>query len=107
MNWILNSILLAQAAVPPSSLPQQTTTSSAPAHLFFLIIYFIISAALVAAILSQTTKSEGLSGTIGGGKRETIFKGAKKGWEERLEQITNYLAVAFLICSTIITIIGF
>jgi preprotein translocase subunit SecG len=62
-----------------------------------MVLQFIVSVGLIIAVLIQTTKSEGLSGTIGG-SRETIFKG-KKGAEELVEKITSFLAIAFLIFS--------
>lgn len=62
-----------------------------------MTLQFIISVGLIVAVLLQTTKSEGLTGTLGG-SRETVFKG-KKGAEEIVEKITSFLAIAFLISS--------
>jgi len=70
-------------------------------------VFFVISALLVTTILSQTSKSEGLSGTLGG-RTESVFKGkgAAKSLDEKLEQITAVLAIGFLILATIISVVG-
>ena len=77
---------------------------------FMLIIvglFFIISALLVTTILSQTSKSEGLSGTLGG-RSEATFKGkgVSKSIEDKLDQITTGLAIAFLVIATILSVVG-
>jgi len=104
---------LASPALPPAATPAgpplitPVQAAGASTHLggvtlyILLGVYFLICIALVAAILSQTTKSEGLSGTIGGGAPQSVFRG-KKGVEEQLQAITNYLAIAFLILSIVI-----
>lgn len=74
-------------------------------HTILLIVFFIISLALIIAILLQTTKSEGLSGIIGG-STQSVFHG-KKGFEERLQEVTNYLAVAFVVMALLVTIFAF
>jgi protein translocase SecG subunit len=61
----------------------------------------IISAlALIGIIMSQATKSEGLTGTIGG-KSESAFQG-KPGLEERLSEITKWAAVFFMVTSAMV-----
>lgn len=67
-------------------------------------LQFVVSIGLIIAVLLQTTKSEGLTGTIGG-SRETVFKG-KKGAEEILEKVTSVLAVSFLISSLLTALFG-
>ena len=74
-------------------------------HTLFLIIYFVVCVALVIAVLLQTTKSEGLSGIIGGSAKP-VFKG-KKGFEEILQEYTNYLAVGFLVLSLVLSTVMF
>lgn len=66
-------------------------------HSIFLIVYFVVCVGLVVAVLLQTTKNEGLSGAIGGASKP-VFKG-KKGFEEVLQEYTNYLAIAFVVLS--------
>jgi protein translocase SecG subunit len=57
------------------------------------------------AVLLQTTKNEGLSGVLGGSS-QSMFKG-KKGFEETLQEVTNYLAVSFVVMSFLVSIYAF
>ncbi|NLN77074.1 MAG: preprotein translocase subunit SecG [Armatimonadetes bacterium] len=67
----------------------------------FLIVLQIVSAlALIGIVMSQATKSEGLSGTIGG-KAESAFQG-KPGFEEKLSEITKWAAVFFIVTSALV-----
>lgn len=81
------------------SLPQAPIQAGHSAFVtVFLLIYFVICVALIICVLFQTTKSEGLSGVIGGTSTSSLFRG-KKSAEENLSQWTNRLAVAFIACS--------
>lgn len=73
-------------------------------HNFVLLIYFLVCVALIAAVLLQTTKSEGLTGTIGGRAESPLLR--KKTLEDQLNRVTTFLAVLFLILSTIFVIVG-
>lgn len=106
---------LSAPVVPASPLPMPEVSAPpvpiAHSHAYgffqylFLIIYFLICAGLVVAVLLQTTKSEGLSGTIGG-STQSIFKG-KMGMEEQLNRFTTYLAVGFVVASLFLSFFGF
>ena len=63
-------------------------------------IQIIAAIGLIAIVMSQSTKSEGLSGTIGG-KAESAFRG-KPGAEERLGEITKWAAIGFLVTSALV-----
>lgn len=65
-----------------------------------VVIQVIITIGLIALIMSQTTKSEGLTGTIGG-KSESVFRG-KPGAEEKLQELTKWTAIAFIVSSAIV-----
>lgn len=67
---------------------------------FFTALQLISALALIAIVMSQATKSEGLSGTIGG-KTESAFQG-KPGLDERLGEITKWAAVFFMVTSAIV-----
>ena len=67
---------------------------------FFTALQMISALALIAIVMSQATKSEGLSGTIGG-KAESAFQG-KPEFEERLTEITKWAAVFFMVTSAIV-----
>ncbi len=61
-----------------------------------MIFEAIISIALIAAVVLQSGKSAGLSGSIAGGA-ESIFGGKKKGIDEALARITMVLGGLFAI----------
>ena len=54
---------------------------------------------LLTIVMSQATKSEGLSGTIGG-KAESAFRG-KPGSDEKLREYTKWLAIGFMVVSAV------
>ena len=67
---------------------------------FFIILQLISALALIGIVMSQATKSEGLTGTIGG-KSESAFQG-KPGLEEKLSEITKWAAITFMVMSAIV-----
>ena len=67
---------------------------------FFVALQMLSAVALIAIVMSQATKSEGLTGTIGG-KAESAFQG-KPGIEERLGEITKWSAITFMVMSAIV-----
>lgn len=69
-------------------------------YTFFLVLQLISAVALIAIVMSQATKSEGLTGTIGG-KAESAFQG-KRGLEERLDEITKWSAITFMVMSALV-----
>lgn len=58
------------------------------------------AAALITLVMSQTTKSEGLTGTIGG-KMSSSFRG-KPGMDEKLSLFTRYAAISFFILTALV-----
>jgi preprotein translocase subunit SecG len=69
-------------------------------HSVFIVLQLISALVLIGIIMSQATKSEGLSGTIGG-KSESAFQG-KPGFEDKLSEITKWAAVSFMVISAIV-----
>lgn len=67
---------------------------------FFSIIQLISAIALIGLVMSQTTKSEGLSGTIGG-KMASSFRG-KPGFDDKMSYWTKLSAILFAVCSMIV-----
>jgi preprotein translocase subunit SecG len=65
---------------------------------------FVISAiSLVVLLAVQTTKQEGLSGTLGG-RVESAY--GRAGTEEQLKRITGFFAVMFVVVGTILSLTG-
>ncbi len=71
-------------------------------QVILLVLQALISIAFVLIVMSQTTKNEGLTGTIGG-NISANFKG-KPGFEERLQSYTRYLGVAWFAISILVGI---
>ena len=66
-----------------------------------LIAIQIVSAiGLIILVMSQTTKSEGLTGTIGG-KSSATFRG-KPGLDDKLADLTKWCAIAFMATSALV-----
>lgn len=59
-----------------------------------MILDGILSIALIAAVVLQSGKSAGMSGSIAGGA-ETIFGGKRKGLDEMLAKATMILGILF------------
>jgi protein translocase SecG subunit len=115
MTWLLAAATAAPAALP-SAVPIQLTqiVASAPHLTWFqqnaswlthgLAGLFLISAVgLVTLLAIQTTKQEGLSGTLGG-RVESAY--SRLGAEEQLKRITGIFAVGFVVIGTILSLTG-
>ncbi len=66
-------------------------------------IFIIAAIALVILLAMQTTKQEGLSGTIGG-RVESAY--ARAGAEEQLKRLTGFTAVVFVVTAFILSLTG-
>ena len=66
-------------------------------------LFVIVAIGLVALLAVQTTKQEGLSGTIGG-RVESAY--SRLGAEEQLKRITGVFAVMFVVLGTILSLTG-
>lgn len=64
------------------------------------IIQLLVSVTLIGIVAIQTTKNEGLSGSIGGQVTPT-FKG-KPGVDEQMRGITIKLSIAWFVISIIV-----
>jgi protein translocase SecG subunit len=66
---------------------------------------FIVSAILLVFLLAiQTTKNEGLTGTLGG-RVDSAYKG-RLGFEGQIQRVTTAIAITFVIFATLISISG-
>ncbi len=71
-------------------------------QIILLVLQALISITLVLLVMSQTSKNEGLTGTIGGNVSAN-FKG-KPGFEERLQNYTRYTGIAWFVISILVGI---
>jgi protein translocase SecG subunit len=68
-----------------------------------LAVQALVSIVLVAIVAAQTTKNEGLTGSIGG-QMTPSFKG-KPGMEEQVRTWTVYVSAAWFVLSFLIAVI--
>ena len=63
------------------------------------VLQALLSVLLIAIVAFQTTKSEGLTGSIGG-QVSSSFKG-KPGMDEQIRTYTIYVSVAWFVISVV------
>lgn len=68
-------------------------------HNLLSVLQIISALVLIIITMSQSTKNEGLSGSIGG-KTESAF--SKPGFEEKLGFITKVCAISFMVVSALV-----
>lgn len=117
----MNPLLLAAAKTAPQSLPQAVTVATPPpvaaamplsalqANAPWLThtvagIGVVAAIALIVLLAVQTTKQEGLSGTIGG-RVESAYRG-RPGAEEQLKRITGVVVGVWLVAYLVLSISG-
>lgn len=93
---------------PPTAPPALVQTPIA-AHAPWLThglagIFMIASVSLVVLLALQTTKQEGLTGSIGG-RVESAYRG-RLGADEQLKRITGVVAVVFVVSAFILSLTG-
>jgi len=67
-------------------------------------IFMIAAVALIVLLAVQTTKQEGLTGSIGG-RVESAYKG-RLGAEEQLKRWTGFVAVCFVVSGFVLSLTG-
>jgi preprotein translocase subunit SecG len=100
-----NAASQAVPLVPPQQMPQtwfQAHAGWATHTVAGLFLIFAVS--LVALLAIQTTKQEGLSGTIGG-RVESAYHG-RLGAEEQLKRLTGFVAVGFVVTAFVLSLTG-
>lgn len=70
-----------------------------------MIIYAIVCLALTVIVLMQEGKQAGLSGSVSGAAETYWGKNKGRSMEGKLEKVTKYLAVGFIILSLILNML--
>lgn len=68
------------------------------------VIFVIIGIVLTVIVLMQEGKSAGLSGSISGAAESYWGKNKARSMEGRLEKITRYLAILFMLVAIVLNI---
>jgi protein translocase SecG subunit len=98
-------VQLQQPLPAPTLIPQTPIAQHAPWLTHGVAGLFVLAAvALVFLLAIQTTKQEGLTGSIGG-RVSTDYKG-RLGAEEQIKRITGVTAVVFVITAFILSLTG-
>ena len=89
---------------------QQTTRSAFAMHYPWLAhtfagLFIFSSIALILLLAIQTTKQEGLSGSVGG-KVEATYR-VRPGVEQQLARLTSAMAILFVLSATLVSLSGF
>lgn len=69
------------------------------------IILAVASVVLIISILLQSSNSDGLSGSIGGGAEQLFGKKKSQGYEGILSKISTVTAVMFIVLSLVLVAI--
>ena len=69
---------------------------------FLMVILAIASVVLIFSILMQSSNSDGLYGSIGGGAEQLFGKKKSRGYDAILSRISLVAAVLFIILSLVI-----
>ena len=101
--------LATPAPVAPNITPTQVSQTWVAQHLpwathAFAGLAIIFALALIFLLAIQTTKQEGLSGTIGG-RVESAYRG-RLGMEENLKRLTGFVAVCLVVFWAILSLTG-
>jgi preprotein translocase subunit SecG len=70
----------------------------------FAGIFIVAALAFIALLAVQTTKQEGLSGTIGG-RVDSNYRG-RIGFEGQIARVTQTVAITFVVIATIVSLSG-
>ncbi|MCL5258835.1 MAG: preprotein translocase subunit SecG [Vulcanimicrobiaceae bacterium] len=94
-----------QVQIPPVAVQNQTWFQDHAAWLTHTLAggFIVAAVALIVLLAVQTTKQEGLSGTIGG-RVESAY--SRMGAEDQLKRITGVVAIAFVVIGTILALTG-
>ena len=75
-------------------------------HTVLMVIMMVVSVLLILSVLLQEGNSDGLSGSIAGGAEQLFGEKRGKGYQGILEKITIVTAVAFIVLSLVLVVIG-
>jgi protein translocase SecG subunit len=70
----------------------------------FAALFIIAAVSLIGLLAVQTTKQEGLSGTIGG-RVDSSYRG-RLGFEGQIARVTGIVAVTFVVVATLVSLSG-
>ena len=73
---------------------------------FITVLQLLCGLAIIGAVLVQSGKSAGLSGSIGGVADSFLAKNKAKSLDAKLARATKWLGAAFLILTMVLLVLG-
>ncbi len=73
--------------------------------LILSIVYVILAVFLVVVVMLQSGKSNGLSGSIGGGSETFLAKNKAKSLDARLAKMTKWVAIVFVVRTLVMSFV--
>ncbi len=73
--------------------------------LILSIVYVILAVFLVVVVTLQSGKSNGLSGSIGGGSETFLAKNKAKSLDARLAKMTKWVAIVFVVLTLVMSFV--
>ena len=70
----------------------------------FAGLFVVVAVALIVLLAVQTTKQEGLSGTIGG-RVDSAYRG-RLGFDGQIARVTGAVAITFVVIATLVSLSG-
>jgi protein translocase SecG subunit len=70
----------------------------------FAAAFLVLAVGLILLLAVQTTKQEGLSGTIGG-RVESAYR-PRLGFDQQLQRLTSFVAIGMVFCAVVLSITG-
>lgn len=67
-------------------------------------LFIVAAISMIALLAMQTTKQEGLSGTIGG-RVDSAYRG-RLGFEGQIARVTGIVAITFVVIATLVSLTG-
>jgi preprotein translocase subunit SecG len=94
--------------LPPGFTFDQTPHSALAQHVPWLThtfagLFVVLGVLLVVMLAIQTTKQEGLSGTLGGRVESST---RRLGLDAQIARVTQFIAIAFVVVATIVSLSG-
>ncbi len=68
------------------------------------VVFILVSVAVVGIVLIQDGESGGLTGSISGGGETFWSKNKDRSAEGKIEKVTKYLVVAFMVLSLLLNL---
>ena len=74
-------------------------------EIFLIVLECLASIALIAAVLVQSGKEAGLSGTLAGNSETYMSKNNLGGWDKKLASWTKWIALVWIVLTLLLSLV--